>query len=312
LALTEQELLNLSEKEFEDAVKHVSIFARLTPNMKLNIVETLQKQGHVVAMSGDGVNDAPALKKADIGIAMGVIGTDVARESSDIVLADDNFASIVSAIEEGRTVFTNTRQASLFLVTTNFAEHITIISTLLLGFPLPLLPTQILWLNLVTDGVSDIALATEPSHDHALEEGRRSPAENILSKETIVYVLIMASVMFILTVTVFRFFLPVGVEKARTGAFAIMAFTQLFNVLNMRSLKKSIFKVGFFSNKYIVASLTASVVLLAIVLYVPFFRGVFKFARLSLPELISIVLLSSLVFWVGEIYKHMKNEYVRA
>jgi Ca2+-transporting ATPase len=309
LALTEQELLNLSEKEFEDAVKHVSIFARLTPNMKLRIVETLQKQGHIVAMSGDGVNDAPALKKADIGIAMGVIGTDIARESSDIVLADDNFASIISAIEEGRTVFTNTRQASLFLVTTNFAEDISIISTLLLGLPLPLLPTQLLWLNLVTDGVSDVALATEPSHDHGLEESRKSAAENILSKETIVFVLIMAVAMVVLTLSVFRFFLPSGIEKARTGAFTVMAFTQLFNVLNMRSLKKSIFKVGFLTNKFIVASLSISVVLLAMVLYVPFFQVVFQFASLSLIELGFIILLSSFVFWLGELYKHIKNKY---
>jgi Ca2+-transporting ATPase len=309
VALTEQELLNLSEKEFDDAVNHVSIFARLTPNMKLRIVETLQKQGHIVAMSGDGINDAPALKKADIGIAMGVIGTDVARESSDIVLADDNFASIMSAIEEGRTVFTNTRQASLFLITTNFAEDISIISTLLLGLPLPLLPTQLLWLNLVTDGVSDIALATEPNHERVLEYHPRSAAENILSKETGVFVLIMAVAMVIFTISVFRFFLPSGIEKARTGAFTVMAFTQLFNVLNMRSLKKSIFNVGFLTNKYIVASLSASVVLLAMVLYVPFFQGVFKFSRLSLFELGSIVLLSSFVFWLGELYKRIKNTY---
>jgi Ca2+-transporting ATPase len=309
VALTEQELLNLSENEFDDAVSQVSIFARLTPNMKLRIVETLQKQGHVVAMSGDGINDAPALKKADIGIAMGVIGTDVARESSDIVLADDNFASIMSAIEEGRTVFTNTRQASLFLISTNFAEAITIISTLLLGFPLPLLPTQILWLNLVTDGVSDIALATEPSHEQELEYHPRRAAENILSKETLVFVLIMAIAMVIFTISVFRFFLPSGIEKARTGAFTVMAFTQLFNVLNMRSLNKSIFKVGFLTNKFIVASLSVSVVLLAMVLYVPFFQGVFQFSSLSLIELGFIILLSSFVFWLGELYKRIKNKY---
>ncbi|GAI03745.1 unnamed protein product, partial [marine sediment metagenome] len=141
--LTEQELLKLSEEEFEEIIKHISIFARLTPGMKLRIVETLQKQGHIVAMTGDGVNDAPALKRADIGIAMGIIGTDVARESSAIVLADDNFSSIMNAIEEGRTVFTNTRQTSSFLITTNFAESISIITTMLLGLPLPLLPTQL-------------------------------------------------------------------------------------------------------------------------------------------------------------------------
>ncbi len=304
--LTEQDLLKLSEEEFEETIKHVSIFARLTPAMKLRIVEVLQKQGHIVAMTGDGVNDAPALKRADIGVAMGIIGTDVARESSDIVLADDNFASIVNAIEEGRTVFTNTRQASSFLITTNFAESISIITTMLLGLPLPLLPTQLLWLNLVTDGVTDVALAAEPSHEDVLEEPPRKAKENILSKEIIPFILIMAGIMVIFTLIIFKIYLPGGIEKARTGAFTVMAFTQLFNVLNMRSLKRSIFKIGLFSNKFIVASLVASVFLLAMVLYVPFFQGVFQFVPLGLLEILIIILLSSSVLWLGELYKYLR------
>ncbi len=309
--LTEQELLKLSEEEFEETIKHISVFARLTPAMKLRIVETLQKQGHIVAMTGDGVNDAPALKRADIGIAMGIVGTDVARESSAIVLADDNFASIVDAIGEGRTVFTNTRQASSFLITTNFAESASIITTLLLGLPLPLLPTQLLWLNLVTDGVTDIALAAEPSHEDVLEEPPRKAKENILSKEIIPFILIMAGIMVILTLIIFNAYLPGGIEKARTGAFTVMAFTQLFNVFNMRSLKKSIFKIGLFSNKFIVAALTASLVLLAIVLYIPFFQGIFQFMTLGLLEISIIILLSSSVLWSGELYKYLKNKHSR-
>jgi len=304
--LTEQELLKLSEEEFEEIIGHVSVFARLTPSMKLRMVGILQKQGHIVAMTGDGVNDAPALKRADVGVAMGIIGTDVAREASAIVLADDNFASIVNAIEEGRTVFTNTRQATSFLITTNFAESISIITTMLLGLPLPLLPTQLLWLNLVTDGVTDIALAAEPSHEDVLEEPPQKASENILSKEIIPFILIMAGIMVIFTLIIFKVYLPGGIEKARTGAFTVMAFTQLFNVLNMRSLKRSIFKIGLFSNKFIITSLIASVFLLATVLYVPFFQGVFKFVSLSLLEILIIILLSSWVLWLGELYKYLR------
>jgi len=304
--LTEQELLKLSEEEFDETIKHISVFARLSPVMKLRIVEVLQKQGHIVAMTGDGVNDAPALKRADIGIAMGIIGTDVARESSSIVLADDNFSSIVNAIEEGRTVFTNTRQASSFLITTNFAESTSIITTMLLGLPLPLLPTQLLWLNLVTDGVTDVALAAEPSHEDVLEEPPRKAKENILSKEIIPFILIMAGIMVIFTLIIFNAYLPSGIEKARTGAFTVMAFTQLFNVLNMRSLKRSIFKIGLFSNKFIVASLIASVFLLAMVLYVPFFQGVFQFVHLGLLEILTIIIFSSSVLWLGELYKYLR------
>src|SRR3989344_1971091 len=310
LALTETELLEMeknSKKKFEEAVKNVPIFARLTPGMKLRIAGILQKSGAIVAMTGDGVNDAPALKKADVGISMGIIGTDVARESSEIILSDDNFASIVSAIEEGRIVFTNTRQTSTFLVTTNFAEHVCLITSISLGLPLPLLPTQILWLNLVTDTAPALGLAAEPNYNHAISEKPRNSKENILTKSIIPFVALMTIAMVIVTIGVFKYYLPYGIDKARTAAFAVMMFTQLFNTLNVRSLKQSVFNIGLFSNKYANIALAFSVIVGVIVLYIPFFQSVFGFSSLGAAELGIIFLLSSTVFIIGELYKVIKN-----
>jgi len=310
-AYTGQELEEMNKDEFKTTVKEVNVFARLTPNMKLKIAEELQRQGQVIAMTGDGVNDAPALKKADIGISMGIIGTDVARESSEIVLADDNFASIVNAVEQGRIVFTNTQQASGFLITTNFAENATIIGTLLLGMPLPLLPTQILWLNLVTDGVTDVGLALEPGHHDVLNEKPRNKNENILSKEILPFLILMSGLMMVLTIIVFNYFLPSGLDKARTGAFVIMSLTQLFNVFNMRSLKQSVFKIGFFSNNFLSVALIASFLLMLGVIYISFFQGIFSFVSLGIWEFVVLFFLSSFVFIFGEGYKFVRRKYKR-
>ena len=185
LALTEQQLLRLDKEEFDKAIRNVSVFARLTPKMKLKIAKRLQAMGHLIAMTGDGVNDAPALKQADVGISMGIMGTDVARDSSDVVLADDNFATVVNAVEEGRIVFTNSRQTSFFLVTTNIAESVTLLVSILLGLPLPLTATQILWLNLVTDGVTDMALATEPGDGEIMKTSPLLKKEKYIEQRSI-------------------------------------------------------------------------------------------------------------------------------
>jgi len=318
LALTEKELEKLTEEEFNEAVKNVSIFARLTPAMKLKILESLQKQGYIVAMTGDGVNDAPALKKADIGIAMGQIGTDVARESSSMVLADDNFTSIVNAIEEGRTVFTNVKQVSLFLITTNFAEIATLVTSLIIGAYLwgqtllIILPATIIFMNLVTDGFADVALACEPRHEDVLKKPPRRKEENILSKDIFPFLVLMVMIMTVLTIFIFKtFLLQDSLEKARAGAFAVMAITQLFNVLNMRSLSQSIFKIGFFSNKFIVGGLTVSIILIIIALFVGGVAEKFGFETLSLSEFLIIILLSSLVLWSGELYKYWRRRATR-
>lgn len=302
-----EELMALSKSKFADAVRNVSVFARLTPETKLKIAEVLQKDKLLVAMTGDGVNDAPALKKANVGISMGIIGSDVAREASDVVLADDNFVSIVNAIEEGRIVFTNTKQSSYFLITTNFAEGATIITTLILGMPLPLLPIQVLWLNIVTDGVPNVALAVEPSHHDVLNEKPRDAREGILTKEIIPFILLMAGIMVILSLFVFNFYVSSGIELARTGVFVIMSMTQLFNFLNMRSLKRSLFDIGILGNKFGIFALGSSFLLMLAVIYIPFLQNVFGFANLALMDLGVLVLLSSLVFIAGEIYKRFRK-----
>ena len=304
--LTGSDLESLTQKEFEKALKEVSVFARLTPQMKLRIAKTLQEQGHIIAMTGDGVNDAPALKQADIGVSMGIIGTDVARESSQIVLADDNFASIVNAIEEGRIVFTNTKQTSFFLVATSIAESTTIISTMLIGLPLPLLPTQILWLNLVTAGVTDVALSTEQNHHDVLNEKPRDRNENILNKEIIPFAILISLVMVILTLILFIYHLP-DLSKARTAAFTAMSFTQLFNMLSFRSLRRTSFSIGLFSNKYINWAFIISALLAFIAIYLPMLQGVFNFTPLSFQEIVLIFILSSSAFWTSEIYKKVRK-----
>ncbi len=311
VAMTGVELEALSEPEFLKVLKTMQVFARLEPKTKLRIAQALQKDGQVVAMTGDGVNDALALKQADIGIAMGKAGTDVARQSSDLVLTDDNFATIINAVEEGRTVFTNTRQSAMFLTSTNFGEHATILTTMALGLPLPLLPTQILWLNLVTDGTVGIPLALEKSHRNVLKEKPKKKNENILSLEIIPFIAVVVSVMTVGTVLVFSLFLPEGVDKARTGAFAVMSFTQLFNMLNLRAMHDSLFSIGLFSNKKALVALGVAFLLMGMVMYMPFFQKVFNFVSLSVIEMLGIFILSSFVLWFGELYKLVRKRVVR-
>ena len=303
IALTEKQLAELNEQEFTHAANTISVFARLSPDMKLRIATRLQEQGELLAMTGDGVNDAPALRKADVGIAMGIMGTDVARDAAEVVLADDNFSTIVHAIEEGRIVFTNARQNSFFLLTTNFAEILTLISAIAVGLPLPLIATQILWINLVTDGTVGIALSTEPGHGDVLKEKPIRQKENILNFSVLPFLVINAAVMTSLALSAFYYFLPSGIEKARTAVFLSLVFTQLFNMFNMRSLKQSVFSIGIFSNKYINLALLVSFILQVSVVEIPFLSEIFRLQRLEISELASLLGMASIVLFFGEGYK---------
>lgn len=308
LGLTETQLLELDEEAFNKAVHEVNVFSRLTPNMKLRIAEVLQAGGELIAMTGDGVNDAPALKRADVGIAMGIMGTDVARDAAGVVLADDNFSTIVKAVEEGRVVFNNTRQASFFLITTNFAEITTLVSAVLMGLAVPLSATQILWLNLVTDGACTTAMAAEGSHGDELSQKPVNRDEKILNKSILPFLVINSVLMASMALFAFTYYLDEGLDKARTAAFIVMAFSQLFNVFNMRSLRSSIFKVGLFSNRYVNIALAVSVVVQVAIIEVPSLAAIFHFIPLPPHEFAGLALIPVLVLVFGEIYKYIAFE----
>lgn len=298
-----------NDDEFAEQVDSTEVFARVDPDTKLRIAEHLQNKGELVGMTGDGVNDAPALKRADVGIAMGSRGTDVAKDSAQIVLSDDNFSSIINAIEQGRIVFKNLRNTSFFLITTNFAATMTIVVCIALSFPLPLLAAQILFVNLVTDGVMDVALATEPGHGDVMKQKPYGKEEPILNRQVIPYIVLVGGVMITLTVLVFKHYLPDGTETARAGAFLAIAMTQLFNAFNMRSPNESIFKIGLTTNKWILLAFFVSLGLQIVVLKIHFFKDLFSFGNIAWTDIGIIFLLSSLVLVIGEIWKWLKNKF---
>jgi len=287
-----EQIDKMSEEEFEDAVNETIIFARVSPQHKLRIVEALKKKKNIVAVTGDGVNDAPALKKADIGVAMGIKGTDVAKESADMILLDDNFHTIISAIEEGRRIYDNIKKFVRFLLSANFDEMFFVASTMFLGLPIPFLPAQILWINLITDGLPALSLGTDPKEKDIMQRKPRSPKETILHS-SFPFIIIAGILAFTITFYIFVTELPNGVEKARTMAFTTTIFFEMFFVFNCRSEKRSAFKINPFTNKKLIASVLFSVLLQIIIIYVPFFQIMFKTVPLNIYDWAKIILLSS-------------------
>lgn len=250
--ITGAELDTLSDNELTERVEEIGVFARVTPAHKLRIVEALQRRGQVVAMTGDGVNDAPALKRADIGVSMGLSGTEVAKESSDMILTDDDFATIVAAVEEGRVIFDNLRRVVMFLITTNLGEILLITAALVIGLPLPLTAIMILWVNLVTDGVSVVPLGLEPRHEDVLERGPRPPGEGVLTGHYIKRVLILAPVIAAGTLWVFVAYEPEGQIHAQTMAFTTLVAFEWFRAFSSRSLSHSVLKMSPLSNMLLI------------------------------------------------------------
>lgn len=281
----------------------IGVIARSTPTQKLQIVERFQKNGDVVAMTGDGVNDAPALKKADIGIAMGRAGTDVAIETSDMVLLKDNFNSIVDAIEQGRLIWENTKKVVFLLVSTSIADATLVVSALLLGLPLPLLPVQILWLNLVTDGVNSMALTVEPEERDLMRMRPRKMSDKLITRATLGRMLLLSLVMAVVTISLYRYSLTFGEAYARTMALTTMVFFQLFNVFNSRSATQSITQIPFFTNRLILITVPISIILQLAALRIPFLQQMLGTVALDTSGIIVAFMAASSILFADELRK---------
>jgi Ca2+-transporting ATPase len=305
--LTGAELSALSDDELGEALRTTKILARTSPAHKVRVIEILNRQGKSVAMTGDGVNDAPALKKAQIGIAMGIKGTDVAREASDMVLVDDNFASIVSGIEEGRREYDNISKFTKYLLSSNVGEVVAISGALLLNLPLILLPVQILWINLITDGATALSLGVEPAEKDIMEQKPRDPLEPVLTRGSTVAIFLRGLFAGAATIYIFYQALPLSTEYAQTMAFAGLIVFELWNVLNFRSLRHPLARIGLFSNRYLLVALLASVIMLILVVYLPLLQLFLGTVPLTLSDWGILVLLGIPPVIAGEIYKYWSS-----
>ncbi len=308
-----EELAKISEEKLVEKLEHIRVFARISPLDKLKIVKTLQDKGAVVSVTGDGVNDAPALKQADVGVAMGISGTDVAREASVLVLTDDNFSTIVAAIEEGRVVIQNIKRTVIYLLSTNTSEISLIVLFLLFGLPTPFTAVQILWINVVTDGTSDTALALEPKHRDVMQYPPK-PRNQFFDKGNFTQMITVAIVMTVGVASLYIWALNQdrGVEYARTIAFTTMVFFQIFNLFNCRSLRNSIFHLNIFSNLYVLGSAILSFILFFFTVWTDLGRDIFSTVYINIQEIGMITLISFSIIIAVEIQKYLwKKKYVR-
>jgi Ca2+-transporting ATPase len=313
--ITGEELGRMSDEELRKRVEHISVFARVNPEHKLRIVDALKSNGHIVAMTGDGVNDAPALKKADIGVAMGITGTEVTKEAGSMILMDDNFATIVSAVEEGRGIYDNIKKFIMFLLSCNIGEVLVIFLGILL-FPIKetvLMPAQILWMNLVTDGMPALALGVDPKEGDVMRRPPRPAKDRIFSGLVLKNIIIVGIVIAAGTLGVYYMYNP-GFEsegqvamKAGTMAFTTIVTFELVNAFNCRSEKGSLFKVGFFKNKWLLLAIGASFLLQVMVIYTPGISDAFNTVPLGLYDWAVVIVVSLSVFAAVEAFKYFER-----
>ena len=307
--LTGVDLASMSPEELFDQVHRIRVYARVDPIQKLRIVETLQQRGEYVAMTGDGVNDAPALQRADIGIAMGRTGTEVAREASDLVLLDDNFATIVAAVREGRHIFDNIRKFVNYIMASNAAEIWTILLAPLLGLPVPLLPIHILWTNLVTDGLPGLALAAEPEDPSIMQRPPRPPGESLFAHGVWQHMVWVGLLIAGLSIFSQAYAIRTGSAHWQTVVFTVLTLSQMAHVLAVRSETHSLFRIGLFSNPALLGAVSLTAVLQLAAIYVPALQNVFKTAPLSAFELALVAILCSIVLLAVEFEKWLIRRF---
>jgi P-type Ca2+ transporter type 2C len=301
--VTGQSLEQMGDDELLQTVQRSSVYARVSPEHKLRIVQALQQHGEIAAMTGDGVNDAPALKKANIGVAMGITGTDVTKEAADMVLLDDNFATIVAAVEEGRTIYDNIRKFIKYTMTSNAGEIWVMLLAPFIGMPLPLLPLQILWVNLVTDGLPGLALGVEQSEPNVMRRPPYPPNENIFARGMARDILWVGLLMGLVSLAMGYILWSRGVAEWQTMVFTTLTLSQMGNALALRSNRESLFRIGLGSNRYMLGAVLLTLFLQLLVIYVPFLQNIFNTMPLSLEFLALSLVVSTIVFIAIEIQK---------